>query len=228
MSKDDTVLVYDSETKKAIRIPARELAPGYRPCHVVGQYEEIWARPGEMGKGKGPEWHPPFDARIKALAMESFDTFKPLGLIRCPSPDEWEAGFRHDLNAWREIFEWLRIARVFKTLTAGRDLNSEQLTDIFQVVFNYTFHPTDKAPFITNPRTLSKKRVKEIAEFVGSDAAFTLVNEEECGALIKFWEERYDAVLPTLPADLVPYLVQPVPPKGRPNAPAPDESAGEK
>jgi hypothetical protein len=211
MAKNDTVLVYDPETDSAIRIPASELASGYQCYKFANEYDEIWARPGDLPNGgRGPMWHPPFDGPVKALAMEPFEVLKPLGLIRS-SAEEWEAGLRRELNAWREVHRWLRIARAFQAVVAGagRDLDSEEMRDVYDVVVASAMNPPEKVPFITSPRTLPKERAVAIAKFMLSEAAWRYVSEDEVEALNKFGQERYDALRSTVPADVARYLEQP-------------------
>src|SRR5438105_5018505 len=112
---DKMVRVYDPESKRTITISARELAPGMILTRTEGEAEDVWKDASTLTAG-GPVRHPPLpDSR------PIFEWFSRLFATAMPqTPEQWEIGFRRDVNYAKEIFLWAHVAEVFERLTADR------------------------------------------------------------------------------------------------------------
>src|SRR5688500_15185081 len=105
--KQQTVLMYDFETKWLTAIPAAELAPGMLRLTVEGIAGDVWVDGKAALGAKAPLRHPPFPeearAHLRRLRAVFHDVYpNTLG--------QWEDGFRRDADPDREIAIWLRIA----------------------------------------------------------------------------------------------------------------------
>jgi hypothetical protein len=158
---EPTVRIYDPETDTLTTIPARELAPGVIRAQLTGVEGDVWIEPTRW---REPEYqHPPFPDDIRKNYLERFQaTFAD---VYPRTVEEWEDGFRRDAHPNQEIAIWVCIANVFEHFTAGRDLSAEQRQDIFHTVLACANNGKDYVLFTTNPRTLSKKRVREIVDY---------------------------------------------------------------
>jgi hypothetical protein len=81
------------------------------------------------------------------------------------SLEEWEEGFRRDAYHEEEMALWPHLADVFEHFTRSRQLDQEQKQDILRVALACMNKGKDHALLTTDPRTLSRKRVREIANY---------------------------------------------------------------
>ena len=105
----------DPETRRVVRIPAAELAPGSVLANIRGVGDGIWIAADALKPG--PLRHPPFDEAARVPLREI-----QIALERvCPTTiEEWEDGFRRDTHPGREIALWLHVARTLqRTMDAG-------------------------------------------------------------------------------------------------------------
>jgi len=157
----EKVRVYDLQTKQLTTIPAAELAPGMVRANVQGIEGDVWI--DATTAGQAPLRHPPFPEEIR----EHFRRFAALFHDVYPiTPEQWEDGFRRDTNPEKEIAVWLRIADAFEHFTEGRQLFQDQRKDIFDVLLSLATNGADHVLQTVSPRTLSRKRVKEMVDFL--------------------------------------------------------------
>jgi hypothetical protein len=157
----ETVRLYDPETKSITTIPASELASNVVRCRIVGIDGDVWADPTKFEDG--PLRHGPFpeDVRERIRAIQAvFSEVAPKTF------EEWEDGFRRDTHPDREINIWLCMGQAYLHFTDGRDLDLEQKRDIFAVVLACINNGPDLAAQTVSVRTLSRKRIQQIADWV--------------------------------------------------------------
>jgi hypothetical protein len=153
----DTVRVLDPDTQQLITIPARELAPGMIQVQQVGDSEPYWVAAEDL-KAEAETRHPPL-TDLRPL----FDWFSTLfASVRPLTPQEWEYGFRCDMNYANEVLIWVHVAEVFEHFTAGRNLPPDKQKDIFDVALACANAGPARALFVVNPLTLSQKRAEQI------------------------------------------------------------------
>lgn len=163
MSK--TVRAYDAETKTTATIPESELAAGMIPVRVINEQGMI---DGDV------VWHDAKDGTINSddtLRHGPLTDLRPLfvwfsklfraGYAR--TPEEWELGFRGDMNYAKEVLLFAHAAEVFEDVVAGRNLDDDKLRDIFAVIMACMNAGPDRAALVADVRTLSKSRIREIA-----------------------------------------------------------------
>jgi hypothetical protein len=158
----DTVRVFDFATKKVTTIPTCELAPGMVSMKIEGMEGEYFVDAGAAQLVKGEIIHPPFSEEVRDYFRSFAATFAD---VHPMTVEEWEDGFRRDLHADREIALWRVMEDYYKHFTEGRWLSVEQKTDIFKVILACSLNGPDYVVQTTNPRTLSRKRVKQIADY---------------------------------------------------------------
>ena len=125
------VRIYDFKTKTITTIPAAELAPGMIRIRLSGSDEIYWVDASQISDAKSRYWHPPFSGALKeqivfiqrALSDVHFKTF-----------ENWEDGFRQDLNAKQEIEIWFRAAMLYSSFAESHHLNREQKHEAFSVL----------------------------------------------------------------------------------------------
>jgi hypothetical protein len=158
----DTVRFYDSKTNCVSTIPARELAPGIILARVEGIEGEVFVEASQINSDR-PLRHPPFDVEVRALLTTMWDA---LADVLHMTLEEWEHGFRKDTHPEREIAIWLNIVEAYQHFTAGRPLGLGQKKDIFAVIMNCFNVGVDIALLVTNCATLSKKRQRQIVDWI--------------------------------------------------------------
>jgi hypothetical protein len=124
---------------------------------------------------KSPYQQPPFSEPIRNKLAELCAVFhevdsRPLA--------EWEDNFRRDLYPLREI-AWEVMARAYRHFTEGQALSREQKRDIFATILRCSTLCKAAALKQPVPVTLSRKKAREIAEFLyaawGDDPAAHLM-----------------------------------------------------
>jgi hypothetical protein len=155
------VRVYGFNTGAITRILARELAPGMVRARLTGIEGEVWIA-GSQVRQSGYR-HGPFDEGVRDVLRQ----FEALFCDVYPmTAAEWEDGFRRDLHPDREMAPWLRRAEVFVHFMAGRDLSFDQRQDIFQAILTAVSNGKEAVLLTSNPVTLSKRRVREIVDYL--------------------------------------------------------------
>ena len=140
-SNDDPeqVRLYDFDRQEVVRVPLRDLPAGWIKVHVEGIDGLVWVDPGRLKPNE--HQHPPFERDVLELIEEiklALDEVYPRSL------EEWEDGFRRDRNPSREIAMWLRIAQVYKALTAARPLSLAAKQDYLKVLLACTMGPREE------------------------------------------------------------------------------------
>jgi hypothetical protein len=158
----EKVRVYDTKTNTVTTTPAAELAPGMMQVNMEG-IGEVFVNTAELEVSFGHSVHPPFTGGLRDL----MDEFAILFAHLYPkTPEQWEDGFRSERNLASEIAIWLFMADVFRHFTASRSLEAEKQADILRVILAAVNNGPATALATTSPRTLSRKRAKEILQYV--------------------------------------------------------------
>jgi hypothetical protein len=162
----DTVRVYDFQTEQLTTIPASELAQGMVRARVIGIEGDVWVAASQAIPSEYR--HPPFPEDIRDYLRQLQKTFAD---VYPRTIEQWEDGFRRDTHPDREIALWLYMGDVFEHFTSGQPLDADQKRDIFQVILASVNNGTKHVLATTNPRTLSKKRVREIVDWMAKGRA---------------------------------------------------------
>jgi hypothetical protein len=159
-----TVRVYDPDTEMLTTIPANELAPGMVRASGFGIEGDVWLEARKVAQNT-TYFHPPFDEYIRDHFRRFAVTFAD---VYPRTVEEWENGFRCDFHADKEIACWLWMERAYLHFTRGRQLDVDQKRDIFHVVLMFVTNGHEHVLATTNPRTLSRSRIKEMIEYMKS------------------------------------------------------------
>jgi len=152
----------DAESGRTVSIPASELTPDTTRVRIVGKTGDVWLDRSERvveGEIRHPHFSPEVIAQM-SLLRDAFREVYPMTL------EEWEEGFRMDMHPEREIALWLHMRRCYLHFTESRVLSIDQKEDIFNMIVMTTIQGSDFVARNVRLRTLSKKRVREIAAFV--------------------------------------------------------------
>jgi hypothetical protein len=167
----EMVRVHDPKTGNLTTIPAAELAPGMVRCQIVGIEGEVWMDGSTLNKGE--ILHPPFPEPARQAMRSLRETFID---VYPRTVEEWEDGFRRDQDFHEEIALWLFMQEVFLHFTADRVLDPEQKRHIFEVINACVTNGADYVLVTTNPRTISKSRIREMVAYIQSATAEGMAN----------------------------------------------------
>jgi hypothetical protein len=163
---ESTVRLFDLETQKTTKIPARELAPGMVRA-VIGGVGEVWVDSrSPLISDDGPVWHPPLGEEVRETLRRLQATFRD---VFPRTLEEWENGFRQELLLEQELAAWVVIADAFEHFTAGRALSYEEWRDTFQVILTAVSNGRDHVVAAVAPVTLAREQIEEILDFVFLD-----------------------------------------------------------
>lgn len=157
------VRYHDSDTGKTAPIPASELTEGLVRANVLGVGKDVWIDPA--GPLVSTLRHPPFGPELRAKLHRIRDVFSE---VNPKSLGEWEDGFRRDMFPEHEIESWLWMAHCYERFTERRELRLEQKLDIFSVILHTAVNGPEYVRRMMRPRTLSQRRVREIAAYVAA------------------------------------------------------------
>jgi hypothetical protein len=130
-SPEKHVRIHDFKNKSSTTIPAAELAPGMIEVRIQGLEGTYWINPRSLEKTEGPVRHPPFDAPRRGKIR------KIMGLLKEVYPltfEQWEDGFRRDLNADKEIDGWVRAAEIYNEWVTAHALDFSERKALFQIL----------------------------------------------------------------------------------------------
>jgi hypothetical protein len=130
-AKSPTVPYFDQDTEKVVPIPARELGSGSVLVQAVdadGKLSEpVYHAAGSLAQNSAPR-HPPL-AELRPL----FEWFgRVFANAYAHSVEEWEDGFRADVNFAKEVMIWAHLALIFEKMTAGRPANPAKEKELLQ------------------------------------------------------------------------------------------------
>ncbi|MBC8141808.1 MAG: hypothetical protein H7Y38_10260 [Armatimonadetes bacterium] len=153
-----TVPVYDIPTKKIIRIPAAELAPGMIQARINGIEEVVWVDAGQLSEGNIK--HPPFAAERHRELEAMYATLSEVYPI---SFAEWEEGFRRDQNPANEIAIWKHIADVYERFALRDNQTSPaRRKDYFRLILTCSNSPRQNIWQVTQLETLSRAEAEPV------------------------------------------------------------------
>ncbi len=178
MSKDTVRIANDDGGFTTI--PRAELAPGMVRAHVIGpegDRGEVWVDPHTLDR-QVEFRHPPFGEEVRAIIAGLSDTFQD---VLPMSPEEWQDNFRRDCRPARDIGAWRVAQEVFLHFTEGRNLDQDQRRDIFNVVFTCLNNGPENLRYTANPRTVSRRRMREIGDYFAQRLAIHARRWEESG-----------------------------------------------
>jgi hypothetical protein len=153
----ETVLFYDVESRRVVRIPVSELRPGAVQARVQGIDEIVWVVPEQLKEG--PLRHGPFPEEVRAVIrqiQETFAEFYPLSL------EEWEDGFRRDANPAQEIAIWSHAATVYREFVEAEERTAEQRQDAYRVVVSCMTASPDTVWHVIQLSALSRPQAEQI------------------------------------------------------------------
>lgn len=159
------VKVLNPDTKEVATIPVAELAPGMI-CVRVGDTNEVYYVEADKIKKKPGLRHPAFEEEDRRIIRGIMATFHD---VHPRSFQQWEDGFRYDMNPKKEIGLWLLMGHCFLHFTRGRSLNFEKRKNIFDVILATVNNGPDAVSSTVVAHTLSRKRLHEIVDYVVSE-----------------------------------------------------------
>jgi hypothetical protein len=163
----EKVRVFDCHTGTLTTIPASELAPGMIRVQIQGIEGDVWVDASQLQAG-GELRHPPLPEPARAAMGRLRETFAD---VYPRTPEEWEDGFRQDLNMRDQIASWLFMQDMFLHFTAGRDLDPDQKDAIFNVINAFVTNGAKHVLTTATHRTLSRNRVKQMVADMNAAAA---------------------------------------------------------
>lgn len=146
---------YDCKTGQVNEIREEDLAPGMVQIERVG-IGTVWICDDQLTNlRKSPYRHPPFDEGILDILR---GLKRALDLVHPMTLEEWEDGFRRDMNPEREIAIWMRIASAYRHCTVGRHYSIQQRIDFFNVILACSCNPTKHVLKVARFSAISKKQ----------------------------------------------------------------------
>lgn len=158
-STEPYVDVYDCETSKTSRIPARELAPGMMQVKIENRDALVWVDSRQL---KTADYkRPPFQGRLK-------EKTKRLQLLLSEvvpwSYEEWEEGLRRDADPEKEIRWWTAMHGIFR-IYCEREFRPEKRKEYFHFFMQCT-NSTPETILHTFKRThLTEKEAHRAAKY---------------------------------------------------------------
>jgi hypothetical protein len=208
-AKSKTVPYRESTDGPVIQIPVTELAPGMVLATRTTDQTTAWTPAAEI-KPRQDFFHPPLEGAIKNFVTEAYQTLAVAWGDRM-DPQRWEDGFRKDLNAWKEIYLNLTMARMLKALTAGRKVSEARQSALLHLLSICTMAGDVESVLASAPQTplVTRDEVKRIARRWMGNEPHTLVSGEERGIIAEYGRERCNALAATLAPDLRVHLKRP-------------------
>lgn len=155
--------VYDLVTEKLSTIPIAELGHGMIEVKIVG-VGRAWISPSQLAvrTETGPICHPPIGDEQRKLIKERI--MEPLSEVYPKTLNEWEDGFRRDINAEREIARWLVVVERFEAFANANCLDKAQRKAVFGLMLHCTLVPNRAAFWATvqRPQSLTQQQVEQV------------------------------------------------------------------
>jgi|SRR5271168_1779631 len=146
---------------RIIQIPSAAVGPGMIPVRVPGRKEHVWAVTESLTASTELR-HPPFNEHVRSYIhkiQETFAEHRPLSF------DEWEIGFRQDLNAWQEIAYWSHAADVYKAFSE-EEVSPERRKEVYRVIVSCLSATPDTVWEILALKVLNRREAKRIVRRV--------------------------------------------------------------
>jgi hypothetical protein len=102
--------------------------------------------------------HPPLSKTVRDPLQE---IKAALDEVYCLTLEQWEDGFRRDIDAEKEIALWLHISNVYRELTSGRGLAMEQKKDHFKVLLACSHSPREHVLKVVERLAISPEGARE-------------------------------------------------------------------
>jgi hypothetical protein len=152
----ELVRFYDSENDRIIQIPASELAPGVIEARVVGIDGLVWIDSSNLQLGDIK--HPPFADDVREYIRKTENTFKE---HRDLSFDEWEEGFRRDVDPIQEIALWVHAADVYSAF-ADSEVAADRREDIYRCILACLTSSPDHVWHVLDLTALSRDEAAQV------------------------------------------------------------------
>lgn len=142
------------------QIPRSQLRPGMVQVHLGHLGKDgplVWTRARDFTQGELR--HPPFDEQVRAYIRKiqaAFAEHRPLSL------EEWEDGFRRDLNPPEEIAIWSYAADVYRAFSAN-EISLQRRKDVYRVIVACLTSSPDTFWHVLKLEALSRPEAEEIA-----------------------------------------------------------------
>jgi len=124
------VRLLDSTTRAVTEIPVEELAPGTVRVQMAGIKEPVWVD-GTKLRPSDRYFHPPFPPEKRRVIAKIADALREVHPI---SLDEWEDGFRRDLLADQQIFNFTCIADAYQQVAERGDLSLPKKVEYYNTI----------------------------------------------------------------------------------------------
>jgi hypothetical protein len=159
-------------------VPANEVPADHVRIHLV-DHGEFYASPGllkTVAERQGYA-HPEFSPEVR----ERFCRFKRVfDQVYSQTIEQWEQGFRRDAHPWSEMAIWDAwadaIERFTAHLTDADEITQDKRNEVASLVMSLGKMPSENVKAIQNGgarisglRTLSNRRIREIATWMFSD-----------------------------------------------------------
>ena len=151
----------DPETQRVIRIPAAELAPGSVRASRHGSGEDVWVAAHELQPG--PLLQPPFAEDVRELIRE---IQRALERVHPQTLEQWEDGFRRDLQPEREIAIFLHVGQILRQAMedgVAADVPQRE-KEIYRVLAACMVGTPEHVRHILGPTPLSPAEVQQLAD----------------------------------------------------------------
>jgi hypothetical protein len=160
----EAVRVLDTKTNKITTIPACELAEGMIRARVDGIEGEVFVDAKTLRK-ETTFRHPPFDEKVRDLLREFAEA---LADVYPTTVEQWEDGFRRDMNPEKEIGIWVNIVSCYRHFTEVKVSDPAKKNDIFQLILACVNNGPERALATVTLKSLSRKRAAQIVAEIAS------------------------------------------------------------
>jgi len=154
----ELVPFYDVASRKVLRIPKKELAPGcvLARVHGIGVDEPVWVAGDQLQPG--PVQHPSFSEEVRQYIRQIQTTFaehRPISI------EEWEDGFRRDLNPASEIGLWVHAGKVYSEFAAS-EADAARRKHLYQLVICCLTAPAESIRQVLPPGPLNDAEIDAV------------------------------------------------------------------
>jgi hypothetical protein len=162
----DLVPFYDVSLRRVVQIPAAELRPGCVQARIQGVDGVVWLLPEETQIGEIR--HPPFDEDLRSYIREIQAAFAE---HRDISVEEWEDGFRRDVDPEREIAGFAYAADVYRRFTAKEE-SPKRRAEVYRLLVACMTTSPESVWHVVELTSLSRPEAERIVRrFYGGEKA---------------------------------------------------------
>jgi hypothetical protein len=194
-----------------VQIPASELTPGM--VHVeTPDGQQAWMPQSALEPGNREVFHPPLEGRVKELVDGAYDALADVWGTKAPGREKLVDNFRTDLNAWQEIYQFVKSSRVIGLLVKGRETaDLVRRRELYQVCVACMSEANADAVMVTAgvQRVIADDTIRDTYVQWNDGSRYILVSREEKIILLEYAWERYESLKQSLDQDQARLLVEP-------------------